>query len=98
MFYFWMSVQKEEILYCVFNSGPTFEGECWSQRVELSWCLVGVHAVAQRQLGSTTAVLPAEVVRDGIIILRCVCEGLRRNDKHFDEIKLHKCMNKLEMK
>lgn len=37
---------------------------------------MGVHAVAQGQMGYAPAVLPPEVVGDGIIILRCVCEGL----------------------
>lgn len=44
------------------GSGVTFEREGWAQGVELSGCLVGVHAITQRQLGNTTAVLSAEVV------------------------------------
>lgn len=55
----------------------TFEGQCWAQCVELSRRLVGVHAVTQRQLGNTAAVLSPEVVGYCIIILRRVCEGLR---------------------
>lgn len=63
---------------CVcFKSAFTFEGEGRAQRVQLGRCLVGVHAVAQGQLGNTTAVLTPEVVRYGIIILCSVCEGLR---------------------
>lgn len=56
----------------------TFERQSRAQSVDLSGCLVGVHAVSQRQLGHAAAVLPAEVVGYSVIILCCVCEGLRR--------------------
>ena len=57
---------------------------CWrtrhrqrgAQRVQLGGGLVRIHAVAQGQLGHTPAVLPPEVVGDGVIVLCRVCEGL----------------------
>lgn len=55
---------------------------------------MGVHAVAQGQLGNTTAVLSPEVVRYRIIILCSVSEGLRNKwQKRSTEIKLQECMN-----
>lgn len=56
----------------------TCERQSRAQSVDLSGCLVGVHAVSQRQLGHAAAVLPAEVVGYSLIILCCVCEGLHR--------------------
>lgn len=55
---------------------PTSERKSRPQGVKLGRCLVGVHAVTQRQLGNAAAVLPTEVVRYGLVILRCVREGL----------------------
>lgn len=71
---------------------PTCEGEGGAQGVELGGGLVGVHAVAQGQLGYPTAVLAPEVVRDGLIILSCVSKGLgermrtTRSHKHQDHV------------
>lgn len=77
-----------------FNRAFTFEGEGWAQCVELGRRLVGVHAVAQGQLGNTTAVLSPEVVRYRIVILCSVCEGLRnKGQKCPPEIKLQVRMN-----
>lgn len=72
----------------------TFEGEGRAQRVQLGRCLVGVHAVAQRQLGNATAVLTPEVVGYRIIILCSVCEGLRnKGQKRPSQIKLQERKN-----
>lgn len=54
----------------------TFERKSRPQGVKLGRSLVGVHAVTQRQLGNPTTVLPTKVVRYGLVVLRCVCEGL----------------------
>lgn len=57
----------------------TFERKGRPQGVKLGRSLVGVHAVTQRQLGNPTTVLPTKVVRYGLVVLRCVCEGLGDN-------------------
>lgn len=92
---FWLLVPKEEILKCVcVKSAFTFEGEGWAQCAQLCRCLVGVHAVAQGQLGNATAVLTPEVVWYRIVILCSVCEGLRNKwQKRSTEIKLQECVN-----
>lgn len=71
--------------------GSTFEGEGWAQSVELGGCLVRVHAVAQRQLGNTAAVLPSKVIRYGLVVLCCVCEGLksRQRTSNTDDKEIH---------
>lgn len=51
------------------------------QRVDLGRCLVRVHAITEGQLGHATTVLPTEVVRYGLVILCCMCEGLKRKAK-----------------
>lgn len=64
-------------LWCV----CTLERELGAQREDLGGGLVGVHAVTEGQLGHSATVLPTEVVRYGLVILRCVCEGLERESK-----------------
>lgn len=72
----------------------TFEGEGRAQRVQLGRRLVGVHAVAQSQLGNAAAVLSPEVVGYRIIILCSVCEGLRhKGQKRPSQVKLQECRN-----
>lgn len=54
----------------------TSERKSRPQGVQLGRCLVGVHAVTQRQLGNATAELSPEVVRYGLVVLSRVREGL----------------------
>ena len=56
-----------------------FEGQLWPSGVDLSRLLVRVHAVAQTQLGPTTAVLTTEVVGDGTVVLGSVGKCLVKN-------------------
>lgn len=56
----------------------TSERKSWPKGVKLGRCLVRVHAVTQRQLGNATTVLATKVVRNGLVVLRRVSEGLGR--------------------
>lgn len=50
---------------------------------------MGVHAITQRQLGNPTTVLPTKVVRYGLVVLCCVCEGLGTITE-FTFVRVHK--------
>lgn len=38
---------------------------------------MGIHAVSQRQLGNSSTIFTSEVIRDGLVVLSGVREGLR---------------------
>lgn len=64
----------------------TFEWQWGEGGEELRWLLVRVHAVTQRQLTLTRAVLLAEVIRDGEIVMAGVSERLESQQLPIDNL------------
>lgn len=71
----------------------TGKRKCRAYSVELSRSLMGIHAVPQGQLGNSSTVFTSEVIRDGLVVLSGVCEGLRYYKNKFT----HKDISTTEM-
>lgn len=64
----------------------TFEWQWGEGGEELRWLLVRVHAVTQRQLTLTRAVLLAEVICDGEVVMAGVSERLESQQLPIDNL------------